>query len=134
LQPALWVEHAEVEDEHWLLWLLSPSATVPIDDPVNPCSAKTLFILLSFQRLRSVVSDNPAVSKLQPDREACRLAYQAMAYTIGFRQPALWVEQSEVEAEQALLWLLSPNTIEPGNDPVNPCNAKTLLILFSFCI
>jgi hypothetical protein len=47
-QPALWVEHAEVSDEHRLLWLLSPSIGEPSGDPVSPCSAKILFIPYSF--------------------------------------------------------------------------------------
>jgi hypothetical protein len=49
LQPALWVEHAAVEDERWLLMLLSPDAPrPPSGDPVSPCSAKILFIFYSF--------------------------------------------------------------------------------------
>lgn len=49
-QPALCVEHSEVEEEHWLLWLLSPSAAVPNGDPVSPCSAKILFIFSPLSR------------------------------------------------------------------------------------
>jgi hypothetical protein len=48
LQPMLWVEHAEVEDEHWLLMLLSPAARGLSGEPVSPWSAKILFISYSF--------------------------------------------------------------------------------------
>jgi hypothetical protein len=48
LQPTLWVEHCEVEDEQLLLSPLPASAKEPSDEPVNPCSAKTLFIFFSF--------------------------------------------------------------------------------------
>jgi hypothetical protein len=63
----LWVEQAEVEDEHWLLWLLSP-ITPPSDDPVNPCSARILFkvFLLSLSKHRYDYADRVSTTLIEP--------------------------------------------------------------------
>jgi hypothetical protein len=53
-QPALWVEQAEVPDEHWLLMLLSVKALRPCGDPLSPCNARILFILSPFAVLKVV--------------------------------------------------------------------------------